>query len=53
MVDKLRDAWFRWRHRKSRAEVVAFTLGLRTGRQIAHLTDDEINRITNEMMEDY
>lgn len=54
----MRDMLFRLRHRKSRREVVAFSMGMKVGRELAILvgaTDANviIDRITREAVEDF
>lgn len=49
----VKDAWFRWRHRKSRSEVIAFALGLKTGMILGGITPEAIDKIEKQLLEDY
>lgn len=50
----VKDWWFRLRHRRSRAEIIAFAMGMRVGRELCVLIgSDETETLTehvNEMM---
>lgn len=53
MVDRLIGAIFRLRHRKSRSEIVAFAMGIRVGREMNHMTDGDVDKMINGLLEDY
>ena len=53
-----RLSWFRLRHRKSRAEVVAFAMGIKVGRELVLAVGPEEaevigDRVIEEMRESY
>lgn len=45
--------WFRIRHRRSRAEIVAFSMGIEVGRATCGLTKTEIAKMTDRVKDGY